>query len=64
MGADRTARRPGGALFFVRGLCRQLMIGRPMAASLRYLSYSIDTVLLAAALVLIADLASAVFANG
>jgi hypothetical protein len=49
---------------FLRGLSAQVGIGRPMAAPLRYLSYSVDTVLLAAALTLIAVPPSAVFANG
>jgi uncharacterized membrane protein SirB2 len=53
-----------GALFFLRGLSAQVGIGRPMAAPSRDLSYSVDTVLLAAALTLIAVLPSAVFANG
>jgi uncharacterized membrane protein SirB2 len=41
-----------GGLFFVRGLAVQLGAGWAMAAPLRYLSYSIDTVLLTAALTL------------
>jgi uncharacterized membrane protein SirB2 len=41
-----------GSLFFVRGLGLQLGAGWMMAAPLRYLSYSIDTVLLTAALML------------
>jgi len=53
-----------GALYFLRGLSAQVGIGRPMAAPLRYLSYSVDTVLPTAALTLIAVLPSAVFANG
>lgn len=53
-----------GGLFFLRGML--LLNGRTwaMSAPMRYLSYSIDTVLLAAALLLIAILPSAVFANG
>lgn len=53
-----------GAIFFVRGVCTQLSLGRPMAAAWRFLSYSVNTVLLVAALVLIAVLPGAVFANG
>ena len=53
-----------GSLFFLRGL--MLLIGNKlaMAAPLRYLSYSIDTVLLTAALMLATMLPSAMFANG
>ncbi len=40
------------SLFFVRGLAVQLGAAWPMAAPLRYLSYSIDVVLLTAALML------------
>ncbi len=45
-----------GLLFFVRGLGVQLGMTFPRAAPLRYLSYTIDTVLLAAALMLMAVL--------
>ena len=53
-----------GSLFFLRGL--MLLIGNKlaMAAPVRYLSYSIDTVLLTAALMLATMLPSAMFANG
>ena len=54
-----------GGLFLLRGLLVHL--GRPqwaMAAPLRYLSYSIDTTLLTAALMLLTILPHAVFANG
>jgi uncharacterized membrane protein SirB2 len=53
-----------GGLFAVRGLL--LLNGRAwaMSAPLRYLSYSIDTVLLTAALMLATMLPGAVFANG
>jgi len=53
-----------GGLFALRGLL--LLNGRswPMSAPLRYLSYSIDTVLLTAALMLATLLPSGVFANG
>ncbi len=54
-----------GGLFFLRGLLARA--GRAelaLAPPLRYLSYAIDTVLLAAALMLFIMLPSAVFANG
>jgi uncharacterized membrane protein SirB2 len=53
-----------GGLFAVRGLL--VLAGRAwaMSAPLRYLSYSIDTVLLTAALMLATLLPGAVFANG
>lgn len=54
-----------GSLFLLRGLLMQLE--RPqlaMAAPVRYLSYSIDTVLLTAALMLVTILPSGMFANG
>ena len=41
-----------GILFFLRGLALNTGARWPMAAPLRYLSYSIDTVLLTAALML------------
>jgi uncharacterized membrane protein SirB2 len=41
-----------GALFLLRGLALQLGAGWVMAAPLRYLSYTIDSVLLTAALML------------
>jgi uncharacterized membrane protein SirB2 len=53
-----------GALFFVRGLMVLNNRNVAMAAPVRYLSYVIDTVLLAAALLLVALLPSAVFDNG
>ena len=52
-----------GALFALRGAGVLAGARWPMAAPLRYLSYSIDTVLLTAALMLIAVLPAAVFAN-
>lgn len=52
-----------GTLFAVRGSGVLANARWPMAAALRYLSYSIDTVLLTAALMLVAMLPSAVFAN-
>ena len=54
-----------GSLFALRGLLVQA--NRPrwaMAAPVRYLSYSIDTVLLTAALMLLTLLPAAMFANG
>lgn len=54
-----------GGLFLLRGLLIQL--GRPelaMAAAVRCLSYTIDTVLLTAALMLLTILPGAMFANG
>jgi uncharacterized membrane protein SirB2 len=54
-----------GCLFFLRGLLVQA--GRPalaLAAAPRYLSYTIDTILLTAALMLVTILPSGVFANG
>jgi len=54
-----------GSLFALRGALVQA--GRPgwaMAAPVRYLSYTIDTVLLTAALMLLTILPGAMFANG
>ena len=54
-----------GSLFLLRGVLVQA--GKPrfaMAAPVRYLSYSIDTTLLTAALMLLTILPGAVFANG
>ncbi|HZD54132.1 MAG TPA: SirB2 family protein [Woeseiaceae bacterium] len=53
-----------GSLFLLRGLAVQAKARWPMAAPVRYLSYSIDTVLLTAALMLLTILPSAVYANG
>ena len=52
-----------GALFALRGAGVLSGARWPMAAPLRYLSYSIDSVLLTAALMLIAVLPAAVFDN-
>ena len=52
-----------GALFALRGAGVLSGARWPMAAPLRYLSYSIDSVLLTAALMLIAVLPAAGFAN-
>ncbi len=54
-----------GSLFLLRGLMVQA--GKPriaMAAPVRYLSYTIDTTLLTAALMLLTILPGALFANG
>jgi uncharacterized membrane protein SirB2 len=54
-----------GALFFMRGML--VLAGRharAMAAPLRYLSYSIDTILLLAALLLLTILPAAAYGNG
>lgn len=59
-----TAVYMSGGLFLARGLALQLGANWPMAAPLRYLSYSIDTVLLTAAFMLFTILPGAVFANG
>jgi uncharacterized membrane protein SirB2 len=54
-----------GSLFLLRGLLLQTGHARTaMAAPVRYLSYSIDTVLLTAALMLLTILPHAMFANG
>lgn len=45
-----------GGLFLMRGLAVQLGASWPMAAPVRYLSYTIDTVLLVAAIMLAAIL--------
>ena len=52
-----------GALFALRGAGVLSGARWPMAAPLRYLSYSIDSVLLTAALMLIAVLPAALFDN-
>ena len=54
-----------GSLFLLRGLLVAAGRGsRALAPLPRYLSYSIDTVLLAAAITLVAILPGAAFANG
>lgn len=54
-----------GSLFLLRGLLLQVGQNRvAMATSVRYLSYSIDTVLLTAAMMLLTILPRAMFANG
>jgi uncharacterized membrane protein SirB2 len=52
-----------GALFALRGAGVLGGMHWPLAAPLRYFSYSIDTVLLTAALMLVSMLPAAVFAN-
>ena len=53
-----------GSLFLLRGLAMQGGAAWAMARPVRYLSYSIDIVLLTAALMLLTVLPAAVFANG
>ena len=53
-----------GALFMLRGLALHTGARWPMATPLRYLSYTIDTVLLTAALMLTAILHQYPFVNG
>jgi uncharacterized membrane protein SirB2 len=53
-----------GALFFLRGSGALAGARWPMLLSVRLVSYSIDTVLLTAALMLVTVLPGAVFANG
>ncbi|WP_298580066.1 SirB2 family protein [uncultured Luteimonas sp.] len=53
-----------GGLFAVRGLLLLLGMRWPNAAPVRYLSYTIDTALLTAALMLLTILPSALYANG
>jgi uncharacterized membrane protein SirB2 len=52
-----------GALFAVRGLARQLGAAWPLFAPVRYLSYTIDTVLLTAAFMLMTMLHQYPFAQ-
>jgi uncharacterized membrane protein SirB2 len=53
-----------GALFFARGASVLTGAAWPMRKAVRLASYAIDTVLLAAALALVAALPMALFANG
>jgi uncharacterized membrane protein SirB2 len=53
-----------GAFFTLRALALLSGMHWPRAAPIRYLSYSIDSVLLTAALMLLTILPSALFANG
>ncbi|MEJ7806961.1 MAG: SirB2 family protein [Telluria sp.] len=52
-----------GSLFALRGIGMLANARCPQAAPVRYLSYSIDTVLLTAALMLLTILSGAMFAN-
>jgi uncharacterized membrane protein SirB2 len=53
-----------GSLFFIRGILLFKDMNIAMSAPVRYLSYSIDTILLTAALMLATMLPSGMFANG
>lgn len=53
-----------GALFLLRALALLAGMHWPRAAVVRYLSYTVDTVLLTAALLLLTILPAALFANG
>ncbi|HZX76953.1 SirB2 family protein [Lysobacter sp.] len=53
-----------GALFLLRGGSALAGLRWQMAAPVRYLSYTIDTVLLTAAMMLLTILPGALFANG
>ncbi|WP_141452773.1 SirB2 family protein [Pseudoxanthomonas sp. z9] len=53
-----------GTLFALRGLGLSLGMRWPRVAPLRYLSYTIDTVLLTAAMMLLTILPAGLFANG
>ncbi|MDJ0748131.1 MAG: SirB2 family protein [Woeseiaceae bacterium] len=59
-----TAVIASGALFLLRGAAVAWGGGVAMIAPVRYLSYTIDTVLLMAAMSLLAILPSAVYGNG
>ena len=59
-----TAAIASGALFVLRGISVSRGSSWGMIAPIRYLSYLIDIVLLAAALMLLAILPSSVFSNG
>lgn len=53
-----------GALFAVRGAASLAGMRWPMSAPVRYFSYTVDTVLLTAAMMLLTILPGALFANG
>lgn len=53
-----------GAIFLLRGLAVQRNGRWPMTAPVRWLSYGVDTLLLAAAILLLAILPGAAYANG
>lgn len=59
-----TAVLASGAIFLLRGLAVQRDARWPLAAPVRWLSYGVDTVLLAAAVMLLAILPSSLYANG
>jgi uncharacterized membrane protein SirB2 len=59
-----TAVLASGLLFLLRGTLMLSGSARHGSAALRYLSYSIDTVLLTAALMLLTILPAAMFGNG
>lgn len=59
-----TAVIASGSVFVLRGLATQIGARWPMVAPVRYLSYTIDTILLTAALMLLTILPGAIFANG
>ena len=58
-----TAVTLSGGIFAIRGLASMAGLGQAMSAPVRYLSYTIDTVLLAAALMLVVILPKEVFAS-
>lgn len=53
-----------GLIFLVRGVAVQARAAWPLAAPVRYASYTVDTVLLAAGAMLVAILPRAMFASG
>lgn len=53
-----------GALFFLRGSSVLAGLRWPMASPVRYVSYTVDTVLLTAAMMLLTILPGGMFANG
>jgi uncharacterized membrane protein SirB2 len=59
-----TAALGSGAFFALRAIALLVGMHWPRLATVRYLSYGIDTILLTAALMLAAILPSAMFANG
>ncbi len=59
-----TAAALSGTLFLLRGIAVQLRARWPRSAPVRYASYVVDTVLLAAGLTLATILPRAMFANG
>ncbi len=62
--AHVTAVIASGLIFLIRGVAVQVHATWPLAAPVRYASYAVDTVLLAAGAALVAILPSAMFANG